>query len=1082
MSPLLIQRAAEDKRRGSSRRGAVFSPGFHLFAVFILHTTSTSSPAVALRLEKTFHATSRRTGIISTRRDENEKQKTRPAGGQTTESHSILPTAPPSGRFAFVEQQRAQLAQSESHSSTMTNMADPSQCGPWGPLGANLGSWLVLEGWMFSGWVYDSGNDDTFGRANTDTDCWGMAEWQIIHERFIPYFETKLQKGKNENPGALLPQHDEDLEHEARQHALSLLHAHWANFVPEELLDDLHSIGVNVLRIPIGYWLFSEWNDEEAHPTWNKGYDIPSATAAAVDENGNNSTTHQEMNSPRLPPPIWWNQEGFAVGSSLAVLESLLPYFYERCMRVFIDMHAIAGVGIEDQGFAGYKTAKTDDGRNACFYTDCNPFEKENALYGQQPPKIPYGSWLTYMEKITERAFKWINKVNEQYPGLIVMYEALNEPQSQDYQHPDEKVDEFLLHHYYPMVRKKAAEVNLSPDVELVLLVLQDHDSSWKKNVDYLYKNGNFAEPLREWHDGFPTQRAPAIEEDFSHNDNGQHLSEAGSGSAIFDFHNYVNWMVIPDPENFVTDKLSRTWELGNSISGEWSTAGAWAVDDRIKTAWQCGKAGWSREKKLDWIRDLWDKYMTVYEENKFRAHFYWNGRMARDETHVFEDCSETSTTAAASTAPNYQPRYCLSESKSNPYWKEGGDPLWDGSFWCWSLARIIKEQAHTEKGTSPEKALLRMPLPDSVVKEDLPSKNNDWMEPGFARFLERSMLVEVVDSGSSPGVVVDETTTSTPSSSTNSPGTTEDNDLTSTASTTDGKNYDAKTQEPGPAPGVGAGVGNEDVPGRGAVENLPGTSNEQQRQHDITFENKTVSRPVLPTITTSASTFDDSKKYLIPCFSGYLHPCWAMVGVVLTIVIGVLVVSACLGWFLCSCHEESSTSGKRAAGDSNEAVAGTTTDERGTKKKRTKAAARGGFTTDSDDNGTKKKNSKKQWMTPEEFAASSVKRKQSRRSAATARAPSVVPVVLDDSEKEVEADTTHLGGRNNKATNEGEQEAGAGVSPQEEEQRSSFTAKISAFLTGGFSSSTSGMTAAEQSKNYNAAEQGVHPESLDLS
>ncbi|KDN52690.1 glycoside hydrolase family 5 protein [Tilletiaria anomala UBC 951] len=146
---------------------------------------------------------------------------------------------------------------------------DPSNIKPFAPwnysdpqakvIGVSLGGWLVLERWMYEDWfTANAGND-------------ALDEWSFV-----------ANTGKN---------------------AANLLEQHWSTWVNESDFDTLLSVGVNHIRIPLGFWTM-----------------IPTTGG-----------------------------EPYINTTQLDHLEQVLGWMYKRNMRALIDMHAMPGSQNGDQ-------------------------------------------------------------------------------------------------------------------------------------------------------------------------------------------------------------------------------------------------------------------------------------------------------------------------------------------------------------------------------------------------------------------------------------------------------------------------------------------------------------------------------------------------------------------------------------------------------------------------------------------------------------------------------------------------------------------------------------------------------------
>ena len=151
-------------------------------------------------------------------------------------------------------------------------VASPATPGYWH--GVSLGGWLLMEinkkqrdskdgpdvriGWMF---------DQIFASSELD-------------------FVTTLRKEKGDD------------------FALTTMRNHWEHFIPDEALDTAKELGVDAVRIPVGYWIV----------------DAPASGGSNTD--------------------YGFSPEGFATGG-LNHLRQLLPKLRDRGMVAVVDMHAL---------------------------------------------------------------------------------------------------------------------------------------------------------------------------------------------------------------------------------------------------------------------------------------------------------------------------------------------------------------------------------------------------------------------------------------------------------------------------------------------------------------------------------------------------------------------------------------------------------------------------------------------------------------------------------------------------------------------------------------------------------------------
>ncbi len=177
-------------------------------------------------------------------------------------------------------------------------------------IGVSLGNWLVLERWMDEDWFVAQAGGNAW-------DEWGFM--QSVGDR-----------------------------------AASILEDHWNTWVVESDLDTLLSVGVNHIRIPVGYWAF-----------------IPTAGA-----------------------------EPFRNFTQLDHLEQMLGWLYKRNMRALIDLHGMPGSQNGDQSsgqnttnptwFNDYNQGRSDQCIDAVIsWIQSNPYR--SVITGVAPANEPVG-------------------------------------------------------------------------------------------------------------------------------------------------------------------------------------------------------------------------------------------------------------------------------------------------------------------------------------------------------------------------------------------------------------------------------------------------------------------------------------------------------------------------------------------------------------------------------------------------------------------------------------------------------------------------------------------------------------------
>ncbi|UZJ54291.1 hypothetical protein CBS101457_003611 [Exobasidium rhododendri] len=153
------------------------------------------------------------------------------------------------------------------------NLTDPNTK----MVGTSLGNWLVLERWMDEDWFVGVAGDDAWD------------EWSFTQSAG----PTK---------------------------ALSALQEHWNTWVLESDIDTLKSIGINSVRIPIGYWAFV---------------------------------------------PVVSGEPYLAQSGQTEQLQKVLGWLYDRGMYAMIDLHGMPGSQNGDQS-SGHNTT------NPTWFTDAN--------------------------------------------------------------------------------------------------------------------------------------------------------------------------------------------------------------------------------------------------------------------------------------------------------------------------------------------------------------------------------------------------------------------------------------------------------------------------------------------------------------------------------------------------------------------------------------------------------------------------------------------------------------------------------------------------------------------------------------
>jgi aryl-phospho-beta-D-glucosidase BglC (GH1 family) len=157
------------------------------------------------------------------------------------------------------------------------NMTDPESR----MVGVSLGNWLVLERWIDEDWFTQTAGDNTWD------------EWS---------FTKSLGTAK----------------------AKTALLDHWNSWVQESDFDTLQSVGINTVRIPVGYWAFVPAASGEPYIAqsgqtdqiqkvlgwlYNRGmYAMIDLHGMPGSQNGDQSSGHNTSNS------AWWDSDNFGYG------------------------------------------------------------------------------------------------------------------------------------------------------------------------------------------------------------------------------------------------------------------------------------------------------------------------------------------------------------------------------------------------------------------------------------------------------------------------------------------------------------------------------------------------------------------------------------------------------------------------------------------------------------------------------------------------------------------------------------------------------------------------------------------------
>ncbi|CAG2172385.1 unnamed protein product [Oppiella nova] len=113
-------------------------------------------------------------------------------------------------------------------------------------VGPNIGSWLVLEAWM-AGNVWDS-NGVPPVHSKTKVRGSNLGSWLVMESWMAPQPWDENDCNKGTQGGSYL------LEKCLGNIAPAVLQKHWSTFITENDFAEMSKHGVNVVRVPIGWW------------------------------------------------------------------------------------------------------------------------------------------------------------------------------------------------------------------------------------------------------------------------------------------------------------------------------------------------------------------------------------------------------------------------------------------------------------------------------------------------------------------------------------------------------------------------------------------------------------------------------------------------------------------------------------------------------------------------------------------------------------------------------------------------------------------------------------------------------------
>ena len=243
--------------------------------------------------------------------------------------------------------------------------------------GANLGGWLVMENWLFPN---------------------------------VPLLRLGLH-GSNDN---------QEWDYIARlcergMDAVATMHRHWNTYLSDDLLHshnppqkllELRQMGVNELRIPVGWWAFmppeSASCDCFGSVCHSRGAS-PSARSLIDEHGAHERAEHPRAASGRAAPPALATHKGWAAASAglgsyaqpgvtadgfvtggAVYLRALLAWCGRLNMTAVIDMHALPGGAVKNMGYTGRYFSE------ARFFTGADAWHAEGNSTSLPSPKTPY--------------------------------------------------------------------------------------------------------------------------------------------------------------------------------------------------------------------------------------------------------------------------------------------------------------------------------------------------------------------------------------------------------------------------------------------------------------------------------------------------------------------------------------------------------------------------------------------------------------------------------------------------------------------------------------------------------------------
>ena len=175
-------------------------------------------------------------------------------------------------------------------------------------------------------------------------------------------------------------------------YALQTMQTHWSSYIPDEALDLMLELGINHVRMPVGYWLVE-----------------PPVGGGTMRDAG-------------------FQHEGFATGGVVFV-EQMLKKLKTRGISALIDLHAMPGGSSKCQSYAGMAVTQPN------FWVGSTPGNR--STIAACPGAGPYHSsrpagqtWMSVGESVAKALAEWIVELekNSSLSGVVSGLEVINEP------------------------------------------------------------------------------------------------------------------------------------------------------------------------------------------------------------------------------------------------------------------------------------------------------------------------------------------------------------------------------------------------------------------------------------------------------------------------------------------------------------------------------------------------------------------------------------------------------------------------------------------------------------------------------